>query len=108
MPVLSIPGFSDPVSSLSHLGGAVLFAVLGGFLIFRGRGDWRRVVALAIFVFSCVLLLSLSGVYHLLSPGTAGRSVLMRLDYAAIFVLIDHHAPWRLAQNISRFIGGDR
>jgi channel protein (hemolysin III family) len=35
-----------------------------------------------------VLLLSLSGVYHLLSPGTAGRSILLRLDHAAIFVLI--------------------
>lgn len=86
--LLSIPGFSDPVSSLTHLAGAVAFAILGGFLIYRGRGDWRRVVSLAVFVFSCVLLLSLSGVYHLLSPGTAGRSVLMRLDHAAIFVLI--------------------
>jgi channel protein (hemolysin III family) len=86
--MLSIPGFSDPVSSLTHLLGAVVFAVLGGFLIARGRGEARRVVALAVFVFSCVLLLSLSGVYHLLTPQTAGRSVLLRLDHAAIFVLI--------------------
>ena len=88
MPVLPIPGFSDPVSSLTHLAGAVVSAVLGAFLIYRGRGELRRVVSLAVFVFSCVLLLSLSGVYHLLSPHTAGRSVLMRLDHAAIFVLI--------------------
>ena len=86
--MLSIPGFSDPVSSLTHLAGAVVFAILGVFLIARGRGDARRVVSLAVFAFSCVLLLSLSGVYHLLSPGTAARSVLMRLDHAAIFVLI--------------------
>ena len=88
MPVLPIPGFSDPVSSLTHLVGAVVCAVLGVFLIYRGRGELRRVVSLAVFFFSCVLLLSLSGVYHLLSPHTAGRSVLMRLDHAAIFVLI--------------------
>ncbi|HTG98338.1 MAG TPA: hemolysin III family protein [Burkholderiales bacterium] len=85
--MLSIPGFSDPVSSLTHLAAAVVFAILGPFLIARGRGA-RPVTSLAVFVFSCVLLLSLSGVYHLLTPGTAGRSVLMRLDHAAIFVLI--------------------
>jgi channel protein (hemolysin III family) len=86
--MLSIPGFSDPVSSLSHLAGAAVFAVLGGFLIARGRGDAWRVVSLAVFAFSCALLLSLSGVYHLLARETVARGVLMRLDHAAIFVLI--------------------
>jgi channel protein (hemolysin III family) len=86
--MLSIPGFSDPVSSLTHLAAAVVFAILSLFLIARGRGDARRVIALAVFSFSCVLLLSLSGVYHLLTPQTAARGVLMRLDHAAIFVLI--------------------
>jgi channel protein (hemolysin III family) len=86
--MLSIPGFSDPVSSLTHLAGALVFAILGGFLIARGRGEGRRVISLTLFVFSCVLLLSLSGVYHLLTPETAARGVLARLDHAAIFVLI--------------------
>jgi channel protein (hemolysin III family) len=86
--MLSIPGFSDPISSLSHLVGAVAFLILGGFLIARGGNDWRRVASLAVFAFSCVLLLSVSGVYHLLTPETAARSVLMRVDHAAIFVLI--------------------
>ncbi len=86
--MLSIPGFSDPVSSLTHLAGALVFAILSIFLIARGRGEARRVIALGVFAFSCVLLLSLSGVYHLLMPETAGRSVLRRLDHAAIFVLI--------------------
>ena len=86
--MLSIPGFSDPVSSLTHLAAAVVFAILSFFLIARGRGDTRRVISLAIFAFSCVLLLSLSGVYHLLTPETAARGVLLRLDHAAIFVLI--------------------
>ena len=86
--MLSIPGFSDPVSSLTHLAAAVVFAILSFFLIARGRGDARRVISLAVFAFSCVLLLSLSGVYHLLTPETAARGVLMRLDHAAIFLLI--------------------
>jgi channel protein (hemolysin III family) len=86
--LLSIPGFSDPFSSLTHLAGAMVFAILGFFLIRRGRGDARRQLSLAVFVFSCVLLLSLSGVYHLLQHDTAARAVLMRLDHAAIFVLI--------------------
>jgi channel protein (hemolysin III family) len=86
--LLSIPGFSDPVSSLTHLAGAVLFAILGVFLVRRGRGDARRVASLMVFVFSCVLLLSLSGVYHALRHDSAARDVLMRLDHAAIFILI--------------------
>lgn len=86
--LLSIPGFSDPVSSLTHLAGAATFAVLGGFLIVRGRGDPLRAASLAVFVFSCVLLLTLSGVYHLLTHDTVARDVLMRLDHAAIFLLI--------------------
>jgi channel protein (hemolysin III family) len=86
--VLSIAGFSDPVSSLTHLAGAVTFAVLGVILLRRGRGDRARMISLCLFAFSCVLLLSLSGVYHLLAPDTPGREVLKRLDHAAIFVLI--------------------
>jgi channel protein (hemolysin III family) len=86
--MLSIPGFSDPVSSLTHLVAALVFAILSILLIARGRGEVRRVISLGVFAFSCVLLLSLSGVYHLLMPETAGRSVLRRLDHAAIFALI--------------------
>ena len=86
--MLAITGFSDPVSSISHLGGAVVFAFLAATLLRRGGGDRARMISLSVFAFSCVLLLGLSGVYHLLSPDTAGRAVLKRLDHAAIFVLI--------------------
>ena len=86
--MLAITGFSDPVSSISHLGGAVVFAFLAATLLRRGGGDRARMISLSVFAVSCVLLLGLSGVYHLLSPDTAGRAVLKRLDHAAIFVLI--------------------
>jgi channel protein (hemolysin III family) len=83
-----IPGFSDPFSSLTHLLGAAVFACLTPSLLLKGRGDLSRTIALGVFAFSAVLLLSLSGTYHLLTPGTAGRAVLQRLDHGAIFILI--------------------
>lgn len=86
--IYPIPGFSEPVSSLTHLGGAGVFGLLSIGLLRRGWGDTGRVVALAVFAFSCVLLLAVSGVYHLLAPGYAGWVVMRRLDRAAIFGLI--------------------
>jgi channel protein (hemolysin III family) len=86
--IYPISGFSEPVSSLTHLLGAGTFTVLGVLLLRRGRGDWLRVMFLGVYAFACVFLLSMSGVYHLLAPNGAGRAVLARLDHGAIFVLI--------------------
>lgn len=86
--MLPLAGISDPVSSISHLGGAAVFAFLAAALLRRGGGDHARMISLSVFAVSCVLLLGLSGVYHLLPPDTAARAVLKRLDHAAIFVLI--------------------
>ena len=83
----AIPGFREPFNSWSHFLGAAVFAVLAYFLLRRGRGQWNRTVSLAIFAAATLLMLSASGVYHLLSAG-AGRNVLLRLDVAAVFVLI--------------------
>lgn len=47
-----------------------------------------KIISLYVFIFSVVFLLSMSGVFHLLSPHTPGREVLQRLDHAAIFILI--------------------
>ena len=90
----SIPGFHEPFASLSHLLAAGVFAVLGVRLVRRARGDARRVAAFSIFAFTTVLLLSMSGVFHLLDEGTSARNVLGRLDKAAIFALIaGTHTP---------------
>ena len=83
-----IPGFSEPVNSIMHLLGAGVFAVLSVSLLRRGRGNAGPVFLLGVFAFACVFLLSMSGVYHLLSPSGAGREVMRRLDHAAIFALI--------------------
>jgi channel protein (hemolysin III family) len=73
---------------MTHLLGAGVFAVLSVPLLRRGRGSLLRIVCLGVFAFSSVMLLSISGVYHLLSHGGVGRDVMLRLDHAAIFVLI--------------------
>lgn len=88
METLAIPGFSEPVSSLSHLIGAGACLVAGIVLLRRGRGSAARMFVLGVFVFSCVFLLSMSGVYHLLEPRGTGHAVLQRLDHAGIFLVI--------------------
>lgn len=93
--LMPIPGFTDPFSSLSHLAGAAVFGALGVRLVRRGLAPpdepgltrRTRVATLAIFAGASVLLLALSGIFHLLPIGEA-RGLFRRLDHAAIFVLI--------------------
>lgn len=92
--VRPIPGFHEPFSALTHLAGALVFAALGVVLVRRGRGDTRRTLFLGIFASTSVLLLTMSGVFHMLEEGSKGREVLGRLDQAAIFTLIaGTHTP---------------
>lgn len=91
--LIAIPGFADPVSSLSHLVGAAVFAALTVPLMRKakrtpGGATTGRIVSLAVFSFSAVLLLSMSAVFHLLAFGSPARQIFQRLDHAAIFVLI--------------------
>ncbi len=86
--IISIPGFSEPFSSISHLLAAALFSFSGLVLLLRSRGCHGRFYSIGIFIFSVVFLLSMSGVFHLLEPGGEPRSILRRLDHAAIFTLI--------------------
>ena len=86
--IYAIPGFAEPVSSLTHLGAAGVFLFFSVSLLRRGAKSGGRLMSLLIFVFSCLFLLSMSGVYHLLPKTGAGSLVLQRLDHAAIFVMI--------------------
>jgi len=85
--VYPIPGFREPVSCLTHLLAAFVFAILSFYLVRRGRGSWSRTASLAVMALSSVFLLSMSAVYHLLGPG-AGRYVMKQLDVAGVFALI--------------------
>jgi channel protein (hemolysin III family) len=93
MPVISIPGFSDPMSAMTHLLGSGVFAVLGVFLVRKGRradgSGWNwRMTGLAVFVFAAVAQLGISGAYHILQPGLTPRWVMQQIDHTAIFILI--------------------
>lgn len=91
---IALPGFHEPFNAFSHLLGAGVFAVLTPLLVRRARGDRLRQVLLGVFAVTSVLLLSMSGVFHMLREGTAARDVLGRLDKAAIFALIaGTHTP---------------
>ncbi|MCA9265115.1 MAG: hemolysin III family protein [Planctomycetales bacterium] len=83
----AIPGFREPICSLSHLTGAVVFGLLAPWLIARRRGRRGWTISLIILGVASVTLLSLSGVYHMLWPGV-GRQVMLRLDVAGVYVLI--------------------
>jgi hemolysin III len=83
-----LPGFYEPFSAISHLLGAVLFLMLGVMLLRRGRGDRTRMTLLAIYVASSVLLMSMSGVYHMMARGGMARHVFERLDHASIVIFI--------------------
>ncbi len=85
---IPIPGFSEPLSSWTHLCAAFI-AFLGWIILLRkGRGNKLRIFTLSVFSFSMVFLFSMSGVYHLLEPGGLAREVFRRLDHAGIWVLI--------------------
>ncbi len=84
----SISGFNDPMSSLSHLVGTVIFFAFSIFLL---RSAWRsRPVFLFSlqFVLATLFLLSMSFVYHMMTVDGTARAVMLRLDVAAIFVMI--------------------
>jgi len=85
--VFPLPGCREPLSSLSHMLGAAVFAAMAILLIRRGRGDWVRTTSLVVMAASSVLLLLLSSAYHLVWPGPA-REVLLRADVAGVFLLI--------------------
>ncbi len=83
-----LPGFHEPFSAMSHLLGAGIFLILGFLLLLRGRRNRSGLIYLGIYAVSVVLLLSMSGVYHMMIRAGAAHRVLERLDHGAIFVLI--------------------
>lgn len=88
MDIIPIPGFSEPVSSWTHLLAAGAAFVGMFYLCTRGRGNTLRLTSLVAYSAALIFLFSMSGVYHLLDPALVPRMVLQRLDHAAIWVLI--------------------
>lgn len=84
----SISGFNDPMSSLSHLVGCVIFFVLGIFLLLSARKSRATFLFCLQFAVATLFMLSMSFVYHMMAVGGTARDVMLRLDVASIFVLI--------------------
>ncbi|KAL0220969.1 hypothetical protein RCL1_000823 [Eukaryota sp. TZLM3-RCL] len=87
-PTKAIWGFAEPFSSWSHLLAAAAFIPLMVRMFLSLENKWQPIFCCIIYSFTVLFCLSMSGVYHLLSPFTMGRLVLRRLDHAAIFCLI--------------------
>ena len=85
----SIGGFHDPMSSLSHLIGMVIFFVLSIPLLTSARRRSPSTFFYCLqFSLAALFLLSISSVYHMMAVGGTARSVMLRLDIVAIFILI--------------------
>ena len=91
-----LPGFHEPFSAISHIVGFVLFVYLGWRLCWRGyrycceHGHPKkgRMLVLGLYAFSCILLMSMSALFHMVVRNGAAHRVMERLDHSAIFILI--------------------
>lgn len=88
MQPLAIPGISDPVSSLTHLFGAVIYGFAAIWLLRRSIKDSLHFGSIVVFVGAAVFLLTMSGLYHMVDRDGPYRTVLERLDHLGIFLLI--------------------
>lgn len=78
----------DPVSSLTHLVGALLSAIGTVFLIRAASGgDVWDIVSFSIFGISLILLYSASATYHWVN-GEKASGILRKIDHIMIYVLI--------------------
>jgi channel protein (hemolysin III family) len=84
----TIPGFCQPVSSLTHLVAAVVAVAAAVPLVRLGRGSPSRMISVGVYAFCVVVTLFISGVYHSLDRECSARAVMKRADYFAIWLLI--------------------
>jgi channel protein (hemolysin III family) len=73
---------------MTHLFAAPVGLLMKIHLLKYHRGNSAHTLSLIVYGLSILLLLSISGTYHLLTPGFLPRAVLQRMDHAAIFILI--------------------
>lgn len=88
MTMIPLGVLAEPISSLSHLLGALGVLLLLPSWMSRVGPDWRRRLAYGAFALSAMGMLAVSGTYHGFPEDTAERALLRRMDHAAIFTLI--------------------
>lgn len=84
----SIPGFTDPFSSFTHLFIIPVFLVFAYLLLKKRQGHKGTLGYHLVYIFAVIFMFSMSGTYHLLDRESEARAVLRRLDYSGIFLLI--------------------
>jgi channel protein (hemolysin III family) len=85
--IRAIPGFFEPIASLSHLAAAAVGLIASVPMLRLGRGGRMRLLSVAIYTFAVVASLAVSGAYHSLEMGRT-RTIMQRLDYSMIWLLI--------------------
>jgi channel protein (hemolysin III family) len=85
--IRAIPGFFEPIASLSHLAAAVVGMIAAVPMLRLGRGCRIRLLSVGIYTFAVVASLAVSGTYHSLEMGRT-RDILQRIDYSAIWLLM--------------------
>jgi hemolysin III len=78
----------EPVNSLTHWGGAILALVGLIALLIVGWSTPAKIISLAIYGASLVLLFSASATYHMVRVKDKALEIFRKIDHAAIFVLI--------------------
>lgn len=78
----------NPVSGLTHLGGAIAAVFGSTALLILGGSSRARVISLLVYGFSLVVTFGASAAYHLVNAGPRVVQNLRKLDHAAIFLLI--------------------
>lgn len=80
--------FREPVSGFSHLFGAVVALLAFIWLAWVAAGDFTRLLVIAIYGLSVIATFSASAVMHLYNGSRAVIQWLIRLDHAAIYLMI--------------------
>jgi hemolysin III len=78
----------EPVSGLTHLGGAIAAFIAVIALLVLGKADGIKLLSLSIYGLSLVALFSASAAYHLIQTNSRINQVLRKLDHSAIYLLI--------------------
>ncbi|VAW35437.1 FIG01964566: Predicted membrane protein, hemolysin III homolog [hydrothermal vent metagenome] len=79
---------NEPVSTLTHVFGAVASLIGTGWLLWLVWGDWTRVITLSIFGLSMTAMYCASSLLHGIKPRPRLQFQLNRLDHMSIFLLI--------------------
>ena len=83
-----IKNLRDPISSLTHIVGAIAALFGGVLLLILGWGDTVRVLVLLLYAVSLVLMLTASSIYHAVKASPQVILGLRKFDHCAIYLQI--------------------